>query len=460
MEQNTNSANDKSKLLKQLVQDVEQLKPQLKTQNERAEKMFAWLNTNFPLALEEVRTFLAQALFPVQTKIVQLEQKQQDLNNLLKTAVGNNGEIIKQLFDERAAETTLTQDEAAKSREETLWNVFKNKMDAITSNFNDWEEDMNNEKDNIGKEINLMKTELEKLQQERLLAEESKKKLLERYNALEKESREKPVREAEHVKSLLSELERERDDFIQSGIRVEQEYDLVVRHIQDEKIRIEAKQDLNQEKTKIEFYQRQLDYQKQQIGLSELRLEMREQRRGLLDERRNLEKEISLMRNKELEERKKIEQDFARKSKELEEQKAIFQEENARRKRILDQQDQDLKALEDKIHNLKMAEIISRTERDTFNSRLQPKGPITVQNKESSKPSPPIGNRVAVSSWLNENGFSSYIDRFFACGYERLQEVSMLDETDLDLLEIKSAQHREQLLRASVRLRESLQGKV
>eukprot|EP01120_Amphizonella_sp_Union-15-10_P010789 TRINITY_DN4449_c0_g1_i2.p1 TRINITY_DN4449_c0_g1~~TRINITY_DN4449_c0_g1_i2.p1 ORF type:complete len:229 (+),score=65.17 TRINITY_DN4449_c0_g1_i2:84-770(+) len=203
MEQNTNSANDKSKLLKQLVQDVEQLKPQLKTQNERAEKMFAWLNTNFPLALEEVRTFLAQALFPVQTKIVQLEQKQQDLNNLLKTAVGNNGEIIKQLFDERAAETTLTQDEAAKSREETLWNVFKNKMDAITSNFNDWEEDMNNEKDNIGKEINLMKTELEKLQQERLLAEESKKKLLERYNALEKESREKPVREAEHVKRGL-----------------------------------------------------------------------------------------------------------------------------------------------------------------------------------------------------------------------------------------------------------------
>jgi len=192
---------------------------------------------------------------------------------------------------------------------------------------------------------------------------------------------------------------------------------------------------LSQQDEKI--LQMEQNYRKELVALNDekrnleiLREEMNNTYQKLLDEsRRRPEEEIQM---------------FKRLTRQLEDERKNFQQE---RQRI----EEERKKFEDFDYKLKKEQERKALEKER--EKLERDKKKIKKMKSESKPSNRDLQLNALKNWLTGIGLEMYYTTFEASGYDTLDLIMMLNETDLDVMDIKTPGHRKSLLSSALLLR-------
>eukprot|EP01125_Pyxidicula_operculata_P004495 TRINITY_DN1700_c1_g1_i2.p1 TRINITY_DN1700_c1_g1~~TRINITY_DN1700_c1_g1_i2.p1 ORF type:complete len:451 (+),score=102.23 TRINITY_DN1700_c1_g1_i2:29-1381(+) len=383
------AVNPKLKLIQSLANDVTALKKEVVDQNTRVESIATFLKENFKPTLEQLKMKFGEDLSELRDLLESNAKKTSNITNWIKENLGTKLELV----------NTMVNTE------------ISTQLDARLKTISD--EQKTHDSD-MWTTFKLKYEQLEKLVDKQ------------RVDSLERE---------EGMWKVFKAHYKEQEESIEQYVAA----------VSDEK---------NSTTKELNLFKKALldDHNKMRADFDKIMKDMEEEKQKLVNLREEFEKSYETLMV-EAKQRPQAEAEmFQRLTKRLEQELQLISMER--------QKLEESRRKEKRTNSLKQVPEVNSCDpvvlTDSGNKQPTTSSTTTTTTTTMTNKNPVFVNidgKQAVAQWLESNGLSELFDKFILCGYESMEIVSLIDESDLDAMDIVKQGHRKSLQQALQKLK-------
>eukprot|EP01122_Echinamoeba_exundans_P015240 TRINITY_DN7146_c0_g1_i1.p1 TRINITY_DN7146_c0_g1~~TRINITY_DN7146_c0_g1_i1.p1 ORF type:complete len:439 (+),score=92.31 TRINITY_DN7146_c0_g1_i1:16-1332(+) len=242
------SAVSKTKLLRDLYSDVQQLKQDI----EPAVQVSVWVKDQFKPTMKKMKDMIEAEVQNLRTDLTSTDAYAKNITQWIKDNLGTKLEKITEMLQQTVQAQLERQAEEAKLREESLWSIFNTKFD-------NYLKQAEQERAKYDAQAQAMAEEMKKIHSLRIQMEQSHATMKQTHELVVKESRERPEQEMQMFRKLTKKLEEERIKIEQARQqmederrRMEEERSKFDKALEEERKRLQDRQMIEYERKKLE----------------------------------------------------------------------------------------------------------------------------------------------------------------------------------------------------------------